>query len=227
MKRIVQAEWLDSLPPNDPDAIGSRRDLVRLNRIMGNARIMGDALQETMNGNTHLTELGAGDGHFLLSLARQISAQKPVMSVTLLDRQEAVSVETHNVFASLGWNTQVVRSDVFDWLHTGGMDGTMIANLFLHHFRADQLAELFGLIARRVDLFIALEPRRAAWPLFCSRLLWGIGCNHVTRHDAVVSVQAGFTGNELTLLWPRAAHWQIVERSAGAFGHFFMAQKLH
>jgi hypothetical protein len=59
-----------------------------------------------------------------------------------------------------------------------------------------------------------------------SRLLWAIGCNSVTRHDAAVSVGAGFAGSELAALWPPApaGRWNLVEESAGLFSHLFMAK---
>jgi hypothetical protein len=97
--------------------------------------------------------------------------------------------------------------------------------LFLHHFEDVRLAELLRLVSLRAKLFIALEPHRAPWPLFCSRLLWAIGCNAVTRHDAVVSVRAGFSGNELSALWPDKNHWRLTEQRAGAFSQLFIAQK--
>jgi hypothetical protein len=75
-------------------------------------------------------------------------------------------------------------------------------------------------------MFVAIEPRRAAWPLFCSRLLWAIGCGKVTRHDAVISVRAGFSGNELSDLWPDKNNWELTEQPAGAFSHLFIARKL-
>jgi hypothetical protein len=34
------------------------------------------------------------------------------------------------------------------------------------------------------------------------KLLWLIGCNAVTRHDAAVSMRAGFIRQELSALWP-------------------------
>jgi len=73
---------------------------------------------------------------------------------------------------------------------------------------------------------VAVEPRRSAPALTCSRLLWAIGCNTVTRHDAVVSVGAGFAGRELAALWPSATpdHWDLAEESAGLFGHLFVAK---
>ena len=45
MKRLVQPELLDTLPPDDPLAIGSRRDLHRINWWMRNHAIVASALQ--------------------------------------------------------------------------------------------------------------------------------------------------------------------------------------
>jgi hypothetical protein len=57
-------------------------------------------------------------------------------------------------------------------------------------------------------------------------LLWAIGCNAVTRHDATVSVRAGFSGNELSALWPADSGWQLTERRAGFFSHVFVARRM-
>jgi hypothetical protein len=62
--------------------------------------------------------------------------------------------------------------------------------------------------------------------LLCSRLLGAVGCNDVTRHDAVVSVRAGFSGCELSSLWTDNDNWQLTEQSAGAFSHLFIARKI-
>jgi hypothetical protein len=80
------------------------------------------------------------------------------------------------------------------------------------------------MIAGRARWFIAIEPRRARWPQFCGRLLWLIGCNPVTRHDAAVSIRAGFSDTELSALWPAGGDWQLTERHAGPFSHLFIAQ---
>jgi hypothetical protein len=44
VKRLVQPEILDTLPPDDPRALRSRRDLRRVNAWMGNDAIMAQAL---------------------------------------------------------------------------------------------------------------------------------------------------------------------------------------
>jgi hypothetical protein len=284
MKRIVQPELLDTLPPGDARAVRSRGDLRRVNSWMRNHVIMADALQNGLNGRSlrQITELGAGDGNFLLAVAKKIAPRRPDVNVTLLDRQKNVTVETLAAFAQLGWRAETVVADVFAWpahpaiapdfflaspkggegrgeealmfpsqisslqpsprsdgereldtvsgcdLNWPQMEGeVVIANLFLHHFEDTRLSELLRKIAEHAQLFIALEPRRARWPLFCSRLLWAIGCNDVTRHDAVVSVRAGFSGRELSSLWPDKNNWQLTEQSAGALSHLFIARKIN
>jgi hypothetical protein len=228
MKRIVQPELLDTLPPDDPRAVRSRRDLHRVNAWMANHGIMAKALENNLDRLTprHVTELGAGDGNFLLHVAKKISPNWPRVNITLLDMQPNVSAETLATLATLGWPAETVVADVFNWPQTSDAGGAVIANLFLHHFEDARLAELLRFIAQRATVFIALEPRRGRWPLFCSRLLWAIGCNDVTRHDAVVSVRAGFIGEEISALWPDTSNWHLSECRAGAFSHLFIAQKM-
>jgi hypothetical protein len=250
MKRIIEPEWLDELPPEDPRAAGSRRDLRRLNTCMRNHAIMAKSLQTAANGHApkQIIELGAGDGDFLLRVARRLSLfgvpsreardgpnrPKPELrtsgvwsevSVTLLDRQKVVTPQTVAAFASLGWRAEAVVADIFDWLQTPVPAEIVIVNEVLHHFDDAHLAGLFRGIAGRTRLFVAIEPRRAPWQLFCSRLLWAINCNSVTRHDATVSVRAGFVREELSALWPDKRNWQLTEQRAGWFSHLFIAQR--
>ena len=227
MKRIVQPELLDTLPPDDPRAVRSRRDLRRVNAWMRNHALMARVLEQNWNGSApgRITELGAGDGSFLLRVAEAISPCWPGVNATLLDLKKNVSAETLAAFTAQGWRAEAVVADVFEWPENSGDNEVVIANLFLHHFPDARLTELLRKISQRTKLFIALEPRRAAWPLFCSRLLGVIGCNDVTRHDAAVSVRAGFAGHELSALWPDKQRWQLSEQSAGAFSHLFIAQK--
>ena len=225
MNRNVQPELLDALPPDDPGAVRSRRDLRRINAWMGNVGIMAGALKENFSGTPkQITELGAGDGNFLLSVAQKISPCWPEINITLLDLQKNVSDETLSAFSKLDWRAETVVADVFDWPQSS--EEIVIANLFLHHFENERLAELLRIISERAKLFIAIEPRRAPLPLFFSRLLWAIGCNDVTRHDATISVRAGFSGEELSVLWPDKKNWRLTKQRAGLFSHLFIAQKI-
>jgi hypothetical protein len=117
-------------------------------------------------------------------------------------------------YEQLASRAVVLRQDVFEWLRRADDHDVIVANLFLHHFHTAELAELFQLVSRRTRLFVACEPRRARFALVASHLLRAIGCNDVTRHDAVLSVRAGFAEKQLSALW-----------RAGLFGHLFVAER--
>ena len=227
MKRIVQPELLDELAPGDPRAIHSRADLRRLNRVMHHAAILGAALVRYASRPPRIiAELGAGDGTLMLALARQLNSRWPGVRVILLDRQKTVSSETLSSFASFGWNAETVTADVFEWLTSNrNTSDVIIANLFLHHFPDDKLAELLRLVAQHTDLFVACETRRD-WLSFAAAPFLGLlGCNSVTRHDARLSVEAGFVGRELSALWRTQTDWQLTEHRAKLFTHFFAAAR--
>jgi hypothetical protein len=223
MLRVVEPEILDRLPAADPAASRSRADLVRLNSLMGHARLIASRLQPQI---TRVIDLGAGDGTLLLKVLR--SARHNVHEVILLDQQPVISQATCASFNARQAQPTVVKADVIEWLgerHEPG-DTAIVANLFLHHFPPNELERLLSLAANACDLFIACEPRRSALSNAAASLLGLIGCNHVTRHDAVVSVRAGFRGAEISALWPDAANWQLEEHSAGLFSHLFVAQRV-
>jgi hypothetical protein len=79
------------------------------------------------------------------------------------------------------------------------------------------------IIAAKARLFIAVEPRRSWFALAASRCVGLIGCNSVTRHDAMASARAGFSDMELTHLWPTRVGWELREVAAGLFSHCFTA----
>jgi hypothetical protein len=223
MKRLVAPELLDTLLPDDPRAARSRRDLRRINSCMGNHRIMAKALKEFFpDAPKQIAELGAGDGEFLLRVAQKTNWQN--VGATLLDRQKNVTAQTLAAFSKHGWRAEAVVADIFEWPESPAE--IAVANLFLHHFENEPLKELLRIISQRTKLFVALEPRRAPLPLLFSLMLWAIGCNDVTRHDAVVSVRAGFSGDELSALWPDKNNWQLTEQAVGAFSHLFIARKI-
>jgi|ERR1041385_1956565 hypothetical protein len=225
MKRRVEPEWLDELPAGDNRAVVSRRDLRRVNAWMGHAQLLDRGLKKFGGRPARIVELGAGDGTFMLAVARRAAARWPGVETILVDQQDLVSEQTRDEFARLGWTARGATADVFDWLEPGEACDITVANLFLHHFPEEPLRTLLRRAAGRTGMFAACEPRRSGFPLLFSRLLWLIGCNAVTRHDAVVSVRAGFSGHELSALWPSDGRWRLEERAAGLFSHLFLATR--
>jgi SAM-dependent methyltransferase len=225
--RRVEPEWLDQLPADNPRALRSRRDLKRVNAFMLQAPIMARLLAVYAAERPRtILDLGAGDGAFMLKLAQRLAPRWPNVTVTLLDQQDIVSAETCARFRALGWRAQTIRADVFQYLREPGWKAVDIVtvNLFLHHFQQGDLARLLSLAASRTRHFIACEPERNAFSLTGSKLLWAIGCNDVSRHDAKASVRAGFRGRELSALWPNGHRWALHESARFPFTHCFVAR---
>ncbi len=235
LPRVVAVEALDHLSPDDPAALRSRRDLVRVHRAMGTRSIVAQGWQDLLKPGRvrrplRILEIGAGDGSLLVGVARALAPHWPPVALTLLDRQGIVSATTLAAYGELGWSAQVLVADVLAWAAQPG-DAVprwdlITASLFLHHFEGGPLDRLLAATAARSDRFFACEPRRSWLPLAGSHLVGAIGANAVTRDDAVLSVHAGFRGHEITALWPRAGDtWKTREFAAGLFSHGFSARR--
>ena len=237
--RVVALETLDQLDADDPLAQHSRRDLMRLHRVMGTRSILARGWQALLPPPRKATpwrilELGAGDGTLLLGVAQKLHGAWPAVDLTLLDRLELVSPATLDAYAALGWKARAEVADVRNWAAaTSGAAAARVprwdlvsTSLFLHHFQGRQLDALLQGIARSSQCFFACEPHRGWLALAGSHLVGALGANAVTRHDAVASVHAGFGGSEISAHWPRGAAWRCQEARAGLFSQTFSACRM-
>lgn len=245
MNRQVVDEILDGLSPQDPLAIQSRRDLRRLNRIMGNnrrwRRVFQDFFPTPNQAPKLLIELGAGDGMSTLEILRPLSTglwSGSVGRLLFIDLNNPVSPETVQAFAEINWQVKCVQSDAVAWMQSNpellGKSDLIFANLFLHHFEASRLQDFLQPIRSYSRRFHALEPRRSRLALFLSSRVGWIGCNSVTQNDAPVSVIAGFNDQELSEIWnqcqldhdaPETSQpdWKLTENPRSFSTHEFSA----
>jgi hypothetical protein len=91
-----------------------------------------------------------------------------------------------------------------------GVDGVVVANLFLHHFKDEQLAKM-GRMLERCEVICVSEPWRSRLALLEGRLLYPF-VNGVTRHDMMVSIRAGFRRGELPRLLGVGEAWEVREQ---------------
>lgn len=209
MERRVEPELLDGMDPDDPEAVRSRRDLQRINGLMGNVEWMRQAMEwagERSGGP--LWELGAGEG--LLLDAFEESAWE-VTGVDLLGRPEGLPER-------IGWR----QGDVFEVL-AGGVSGVVAANLFLHHLSEAQLGRL-GALVGGCGVLCFCEPWRSRLALWEGRLLFPF-VNRATRHDMMVSIRAGFRRGELPKLLGLGEEWTLQEQCTKLGAYRLLAWK--
>ncbi|MET3900361.1 hypothetical protein ABIB57_004327 [Devosia sp. UYZn731] len=226
-RRLIKPELLDTMAVDDPRAMASRRDLVRVNAVMFQSAIMAGLLRANLERKPlRILEIGAGDGHFMLSVARRLGRDWSSVGLVTLDQADLMTPKVKANFGLLGWRVEPVVADVFNWIDGPGLGqfDVVTANLFLHHFQEVQLRRLFAAMPGITSRFLATEPRRNGLALWSTGWLRAIGANDVTLHDAAASVRAGFAGTELSLLWPERSAMDLEERRVGPFTHAFVAR---
>ena len=186
MPRQLQPELLDALPPEHPDARHSRRDLRVINSIMGNHRWMSRALAGVLRDGDRVLEIGAGTGE----LGRRLTAAgRTVDALDLAPRPPSWP-------AGRDWhNANLLNFDGYRRYDA------VIGNLIFHHFSTAELAALGRSFRDSVRVIVACEPARSSFSQQLFALLAPLfRANHVTLHDAHVSIAAGFRGDELPQL---------------------------
>jgi hypothetical protein len=196
MQRTLQPELLDSLPPDHPDALHNRRDLRLTNRIVGNYRWFARTLPALHQPGERVLELGAGTGELGLYLTR---AGIAVDGLDLWPRPQEWP-------ANRAWHVSDLRS-----FGAYGDYPVVIGNLIFHQFSAAELAQVGHTLQTTARVILASEPARRRLSQTLFRTIGPLlGANHVSLHDAHVSIAAGFRDDEL----PRAlgldpADWAI------------------
>ncbi len=230
--RTLQRELLDDLPADDPMAVGSRKDLARLNHIMGNIgtiRRAISALRYQSSRPLSICELGCGDGYLANRIFTQSELTMPRGStLKLLDLRPSIPGGWLERLRQRFEYVDIITMDLHQWLQSGDQQFDIIyMNLFLHHFHEAPIRRTLAAVSRMTRAFFCCEPRRSRFSLLGAAGCGIIGCNAVTRHDALLSVRAGFSADELSSLWslscPEPGAWHLEESSAGPFTHFFKA----
>ncbi len=212
--RSVQPEVLETLAYDDPAALRSRQDLLLVNGIMGNHRWISRLLRQHRRPGWQLTELGAGDGALSLKLAEQRLCQTHDLHAFDLAPRPA------SWPADAAWT----QGDLF--AQNLPPSQVLIANLFLHHFQAEQLHLLGSRIAPETQLILAAEPARYRIHSFMGRLFCSLAqLNWVTRYDMQVSIRAGFRGQELPDFLGLDSSWEISVRETVFGGYRMMARR--
>lgn len=195
-QRLLRPEILDSLPPSHPDAIRSRRDLRLTNRLLGSHKWVERILPGLLRTGEVVLEVGAGAGELGRRLTRR---GVEVAGLDLTPRPDDWP-------EGLRWHQEEAKQFAGYSAYRA-----VVGNLFFHHFSDADLAILGERIRPSVRVMVACEPRRRRLSQILFRALGPLfGVNHVTLHDAHVSIGAGFRRRELPqALGLHPSAWEI------------------
>jgi hypothetical protein len=203
MIRSVQAEILDTLDPNEPQAIRNRKELEKINHWMGNYRWIFKALSHFHpQVRKELIEIGAMGSPLPQYLKCSTSAGK--WNYTGLDLVPAPSAYPNRCH----WVQQPVESYEGWRRHK-----VLVSNFLLHQLEPQALQKLGTKMAKHLDLIVCNEPYRHPFFHFAANLLFRLfGYSETTQHDGLVSIRAGFKWGELpAMLGLQERNWNVMQ----------------
>jgi hypothetical protein len=210
MERVVLPEQLDSLPFDDPGARANRRELRYFNHFLGTKAWFSRQLVPRLQPGDRVLEIGAGEGHVIDHLARKVRGRGEMQaSWVALDAQPVFSGHASIEFV------------VDDLLRYDGYAeaAVVFGNMILHQFEAGHLGKLGQNWINHARLLVFQEPARSrVHHALCG--LATLPMSRVSRHDASVSIRAGFRGEELPGLLGLSGSewcWNVTTTLRGAY----------
>jgi hypothetical protein len=179
---------------------------------MGNFRWFRRTLEVHLQSDDSILEIGAGAG----DLGNYLASTQGFEADLKLDGLDLCSRPTC-------WNDQ------WGWHKTdlNQFEGyasysVVLTSMILHQLTDHQLLALGRKLGRTCRLIVASEPARRKLHLFHLQLCKLLGTSPDTDHDAKVSIEAGFLGQELPILLglnPGQWNWRCTN---GLFGQYRM-----
>lgn len=191
-------EYLDD-PRVDP-AVRARAigDVARSNRWLGGTRAVLRELGRVLRGvgpEATLLDVGTGDAD-LCAGARTLAAQRGVHLRTIgVDRAPTLL----DAARSRGRILDAVCADARALPLASRSIDVVLCSQLLHHFRREDALAVLAELHRVARRQVVVADLRRSWVAAAG--FWAVSFplrfHPVTRHDGVVSVLRGFTGNEL------------------------------
>ncbi|HVM31055.1 MAG TPA: methyltransferase domain-containing protein [Candidatus Limnocylindrales bacterium] len=222
MDRLEGARELLDGPLEPVLLAGNLRDLARINRLLGGARLSWRALRAVARAaDRRLTLLDVGTGaadiprHLLAQAERdgvELAITATEVRPEILHHARAVAEGTGRLHLEIGEADRLAYpDDSFDIVH---------ASLVLHHLEPPEAAGLLAemcRVARRAVIVNDLDRARRWW-LGAWLLTRLTTANAYTRHDAPLSVRRAYTPDEASSI-AAAAGLRELTRLRDRLGH--------
>ncbi|PQV64825.1 Methyltransferase domain-containing protein [Abditibacterium utsteinense] len=178
----------------------SLHDIARINKYLGGAGVVENALWPLIENQTQATVLDIGTGSAdiprrLVQSAAKRGIKLTILAADLLERHLQVARRDCGSFPTIF----PLGADAFSLPLRDKSVDVVLASLFLHHFRAPQIAQLLREFERvsRVG-FICNDTVRDGVPLAFFRVTAPIFAkSYLTRYDGAASIRRAYTAPEM------------------------------
>lgn len=188
MNRLVLPEYLDALPHDHAEAEANRRELRLFNFYLGTNRWFVRELGTRVRAGDRILEIGAGEGILTRALQQRVGkGVETEISWSALDRSP--------VFRDPQGPIAFVMADLLEYDAYGGAD-VIIGNMILHQFTDTELRRIGDKLSRTARVLVFQETLRQPFHYGLCQIAT-IPMSRVSRHDAAVSIRAGFRRDEL------------------------------
>lgn len=201
--RRYDPEWMDRPGNVAAELEGALQDIRRVNRLLGGARVVLDAVRPHLRslpkgGVLSILDVGTGGADLPLAIAAEARRLARRARIVAIDR-EAITAGYARRAAAEDEDVTVVRADAFALPFPHGSFDLVTASMFLHHFVHGDVVRLlsgFRRVARRAVIVNDLERHAIPWA-FIAVAARITGRHRMFVHDAPLSVLRGFTRDEL------------------------------
>jgi ubiquinone/menaquinone biosynthesis C-methylase UbiE len=195
-----RAELLDQKQGSEREVEKSLRDIARINRYLGGAAVVENALWPLLEGRKRATILDIGTGSAdiprrLVQSAAKRGVELQIIAADLLERHLSVAQRDCEGFPTI----HPLAADAFSLpILDGGVD-VVLASLFLHHFRPPEIIALLREFERVSRIgFICNDTVRDNVPLAFFRLTAPVFAkSYLTRYDGAASILRAYTVEEM------------------------------
>lgn len=198
MDRAIEAEIMDG--DELPEALRKRvhEDLDRVHDLLGNTRVLIEALRRDALPVRRVMDVGCGYGGLLEKVRRQLGVD--VVGVDL--RPPPAGTVSVPILRADATADPLPEADV------------ALGILLAHHLSADELSALIRNVGRTCRRLVLLDLVRHRLPLMAFRAIIGPFLTPVNAADGVLSIRRAYTSAEL-----RAIVQEVLHGTGATFRH--------